>query len=46
MSETHGQESGGRLSGKTIVLDMVKRNGDLTTTAIPYVKINVDIVGG
>ena len=46
MSDTHGQESRGRLSGKTIVLDMVKRNGDLTTTAIPYVKINVDIVGG
>ena len=45
-SEIHGQESGGRLSGKTIVLDMVKRNSDLTTTVVPYVKMNVDIVGG
>ena len=46
MSDTHGQESGGRLSGKTIVLGMVKRDGDLTTTVVPYVKMNVDIVDG
>jgi len=47
MSVTHGQESGGYgVSGKTIVLGMVKRDGDLTTTVVPYVKMNVDIVGG
>ncbi len=47
MLETHGQESGGcGISGKTIVLGMVKRDGDLTTTVLPYVKMNVDIVGG
>ena len=40
-----GQRVGGA-SGKTIVLGMVKRDGDLTTTVVPYVKMNVDIVGG
>ena len=34
------------VSGKTIVLGMVKRDSDLTTTVVPYVKMNVDIVGG
>ena len=48
MSDTHGQESGGRLSGKTIVLGMVQRAGNHTTTVVPCVKMNVDqvIIGG
>ena len=34
------------VSSKTIVLGMVKRDGHLTTTVVPYVKMNVDIVSG
>ena len=44
--DTRPGKRGCGVSGKTIVLGMVKRDGDLTTTVVPYVKLNVDIVGG
>ena len=44
--DTRPGKRGCSTSGKTIFLGMVKRDSNLTTTVVPYVKMNVDIVGG